>query len=552
MAYIADVRLKASTFVIVRQTLQELGAQYGCHGQTTLANALTKAIENKLRKMTLDLDSNSAIFLTSKNFLLEGQGSIEISLDPTEAQISIVRSLIKVVLHQIGSKGHYNLTDGQENLLVSLCVESLQVEAAVPDTVFCDSQMSMAEEIMQVFNGNGTSSPKGFLDTEKAPRQTRKSFKVKYYCCLEDCTAESDSTGITEEFDRIDIHDTSTNSCDDESTLVAIHPTLSDVSISAETLAQSKIQLLPSAEFEGLWESLHFDGNIKQKLFSYATISLKLSNFSQQKLSHTLVSNNKLLLVHGPPGTGKTTVCKALCQKLAIRHSGKTHKVFQTNECQAIIVELSCSQIFSRWFGESAKNLGRIFQDVENLLLNESHKNRFVCLLMDEIETLAPSRSSLMGKNEATDGIRVVNTLLTKLDSLKRYHNLLILATSNLLSALDPAFVDRADSVFYVGSPSEIGTSLILTSTINELIKTGVIVSSMSCSVLETEEMRTSISQIARQCVLSGISGRTLRKLPLNCLSEHLSSLPVTLRDFTLALALTVQRRVTLETQDVS
>ncbi|CEP61896.1 Pch2p LALA0_S04e03136g [Lachancea lanzarotensis] len=534
--YIVDVRLKSPTFEIVRQTTQELSKQYGINCHTTLSKSLTCAIENKLRRMALDHDGGSGIFVTSKDFVLEGQGSIEINATPTQAQISIVRSLIKVVLHQMDN-GNYKLTEGQENLLVSLCVESLQVEVIVPDTTFHESQMTMAEEVAQVLNA----SPSAKIRNDG---EEQGDFSIKCYCCLKYGELGSEAYKIVDDFDKIDIKEPSIMGSDDESTLVSIHPTLPNVSISAETMAQSKVQLLPSSEYEGLWESLHFEDNIKQKLYGYATISLKLSKFSQKKISSTMISNNKLLLVHGPPGTGKTTACKALCQKLAIRHSGETDNIFEASDRQAILVELSCSKVFSRWFGESAKNLDRIFQDVEDLLNNKTIKERFVCLLIDEVETLALSRSSSMNKNESTDGMRVVNTLLTRLDGLKRYNNLLILATSNLVTALDPAFLDRADGVFYVGKPSENGTSEILYSTIRELIKNGVIISHVcNTPAIDEEEIRSSIRQIARQCVTSGISGRTLRKLPLICLSEHhLSSLPVTIRDFMLALALTVHR----------
>ncbi|SCU94882.1 LANO_0E08526g1_1 [Lachancea nothofagi CBS 11611] len=545
MKYIAEVRLKGSTFVIIRQTLRELSGQHGCHCQATISNAIIRAVENKLRKMPLEPHNNNAMHVSSRSFLLEGQGSIEISSTPTEAQASIVRSLIKVVLHQIGTSGRYNLTEGQENLLVSLCVESLQIEPVAQKMSFQQACKSTAKEVLNVFESPDSSIMKA---GEKSSLLTRKTFFINCYCCLEDYAAKPDFSNISEEFDKIDIQDVE-DCADDDETLVAAHPLLSGISISQDTLAQSKIHLLPSSDYEGLWESLQFDDNIKQRLFSYATISLKLSRFSQQRVSQALVSNNKILLVHGPPGTGKTTVCKALCQKLAIRFNNQSHKVFQSDDYQAIMIELSCSRIFSRWFGESAKNLDKIFQDVENLLTNVSNKDRFVCLLMDEVETLASSRSSLMNKNETTDGIRVVNTLLTKLDSLKKYHNLLILATSNLVSSLDEAFLDRADGVFYAGNPSENGTSMILSSTISELIKTGVISCKEGISILEDTDVQESVRHIARRCVDAGVSGRTLRKLPLISLSEQLSSLPVTIRDFMLALAFTVKQKAH-QTQD--
>lgn len=220
---------------------------------------------------------------------------------------------------------------------------------------------------------------------------------------------------------------------------------------------------------------------------------------STKSISSTLIANNKLLLVHGPPGTGKTTVCKALCQKLAIRQNESIDSL-KTNCHPTIIVEVSCSRIFSRWFGESSKNLDNIFKDVENLLIDSGQNKKFVCLLIDEVETIASSRSGLMNKNETTDGIRVVNTLLTQLDNLKKYDNLLILATSNLLDALDPAFVDRADGIFFIGRPSELGTVRILTSTIEELINAGIIKDIGNSSILKSDDYQQVIQSLASKC----------------------------------------------------
>ena len=47
--------------------------------------------------------------------------------------------------------------------------------------------------------------------------------------------------------------------------------------------------------------------------------------------------------------------------------------------------------------------------------------------------------------SEPTDAIRAVNALLTQLDALKRFPNVLVMTTSNITEAIDLAFVDRAD-----------------------------------------------------------------------------------------------------------
>ena len=84
----------------------------------------------------------------------------------------------------------------------------------------------------------------------------------------------------------------------------------------------------------------------------------------------------------------------------------------------------------------------------------------FLFVLIDEVESLTMSRKE--SKNEPSDGMRVVNALLTQIDQLKSYSNVLVLATSNLRNRIDDAFLDRADVSYEVGLPSKAASYDIL------------------------------------------------------------------------------------------
>lgn len=72
---------------------------------------------------------------------------------------------------------------------------------------------------------------------------------------------------------------------------------------------------------------------------------------------------------------------------------------------------------------------------------------------------------------EPSDAIRVVNAVLTQLDQIKSYKNVLILSTSNLSETIDLAFIDRADIKQYLGPPTIPAIYKIYYSCIKELIQ---------------------------------------------------------------------------------
>ena len=228
-----------------------------------------------------------------------------------------------------------------------------------------------------------------------------------------------------------------------------------------DDIATYKEWVLPSRDFHGMWESLVYGDDVKLRLTKYAGNALL---FSQRGVDPNLIAWNRVVLLHGPPGTGKTTLCKALAQQLAIR--------FQDTYPTAVLVEVNAHSLFSRWFSESGKLVSRLFQKIQDLLDDEGS---LVFVLIDEVESLAAARKAAASGAEPSDAIRVVNALLTQVDGLKHRPNAMVLTTSNITEAIDLAFVDRADIKAYVGPPGFEARCAIIASAIKELMEKGLV-----------------------------------------------------------------------------
>jgi transitional endoplasmic reticulum ATPase len=145
----------------------------------------------------------------------------------------------------------------------------------------------------------------------------------------------------------------------------------------------------------------------------------------------------KGFLLFGPPGTGKTMLAKAVAR-----------------EAEANFIATKSSDLLSKWYGESERQVTRLFQRARQVAPT--------VIFIDEIDSMAPARGGGLGEPAVTE--RVVNTLLAEMDGLEELRGVVVIAASNRPALLDPALLrpGRFDDLVYVPVPEKEGRLHIL------------------------------------------------------------------------------------------
>ena len=143
----------------------------------------------------------------------------------------------------------------------------------------------------------------------------------------------------------------------------------------------------------------------------------------------------KGVLLHGPPGCGKTLVARAVA-----------------NESDAYFIAINGPEIMGKFYGESEHRLRQVFE--------EAKKNAPSIIFIDEIDAIAPKREEVTGEVER----RVVAQLLALMDGLKARGQVIVIGATNRPNALDSALrrPGRFDREIEIGVPDRDGRREIL------------------------------------------------------------------------------------------
>lgn len=250
---------------------------------------------------------------------------------------------------------------------------------------------------------------------------------------------------------------------------------------------------LPDPALGALWNSIVLDGRLKDQLLSQAMLNFTMRG----KIDRTVIPLHGVILLVGPPGTGKTSLARGLAHRIAETFPGGGFR----------LLEVEPHALTSSAMGKTQRAVSELFSQS----IAESAAAGPTIVLLDEVETLAADRSKMSLEANPIDIHRATDAVLVQLDALaERHPNLLFLATSNFPQAVDAAFTSRCDLVVHVPLPDREACGLILKDCLTGLSTTYPAIAKLPSS--------PSFDRCAAECI--GLDGRAIRKMVANALAS--------------------------------
>jgi len=249
---------------------------------------------------------------------------------------------------------------------------------------------------------------------------------------------------------------------------------------------------LPSAQFDELYGHIFLPGETKKRLVSQILLEFSL----RKHAALAPLPIHGLVVLVGPPGTGKTSLAKGAASKAAALLKGKGSRLLVVDP----------HSLTSSALGKSQREVKRFFDET----VNECAGHGPLIVLLDEVETMATSRARMSLEANPVDVHRATDAVLASLDSVAdRHPNVVFVATSNFPEALDDAFTSRADLVLDIGMPVQEARGEIIRDTLDVLGREWPRVKKLGTN--------GHVEELAK--VSDGMDGREIRKRILHALA---------------------------------
>ena len=215
--------------------------------------------------------------------------------------------------------------------------------------------------------------------------------------------------------------------------------TLDKLIVNHDDFTKALIEVTPSGMREVFienpdikWEEVGGLEDVKRELQEAVEWPMKYPGL-YDKLGHRMPRG---ILLHGPSGTGKTLLAKAVA-----------------TQSEANFISVRGPELLSKWVGESERGIREIFK--------RARQSAPCVVFFDEIDSIAPIRGA-GGETAVTE--RVVSQLLTELDGMENMHGVIVLAATNRADMIDPALLrpGRFDKIIQIPLPDKESRKSIL------------------------------------------------------------------------------------------